>query len=243
MPNTAVLSRAGTELPTAAQVGAGESVRILACKEMLFRSGERKASLYRVEAGAVCVFAEHVDGPVETVELAVPGDMVGQGFLDHHAFSAQAMVDTRVARLPLDAADRIDPSDTRAAARYKAAIEREFNSRRVKMLASGHGRPAVRLAALLLVLSGRNKDEGRDPALIDDGLDEEAWCRHLGLGVDVLALGIVELERRGLIRATRRSRFRLRDLQALQAFADEAPRPVAAANRAAALRGSRRPKP
>lgn len=239
MLNSAVLSHAGSATSAAARVEAGEDVRLLACKEMLFRAGERKTGVYRVEAGAVCVFAVHRDGRVETVEFAFPGDIVGQGFLDHHAFSAQAMVATRITHLPVDAADRIDAGDARAAARYKASIEREFNARRDSMLAVGRGRPAVRLAALLLVLSRRNTDEGRDPALIDDGLDEEALCRHFGLGVDTFALGAVELGRRGLVRATRKGSLHLENIEGLQAFADEAPRPLAAAHDAEALHGSR----
>lgn len=100
------------------------------------------------------------------------------------------------------------------------AIHREFAARRDRLVEAGRGKPIVRLAALLIALSHRNRAEGRDPALIDDELDCTIIADYLGLSVDLLALSLMQLKLRGLVEAAPDRAVRLTDLTALEAVAD-----------------------
>jgi CRP/FNR family transcriptional regulator len=199
-----------------------ETIRVLERNQMLFEAGDAKTDLFRIERGMVCLFTVRWDGRRDVIEFAFPGDIVGLGFLAAHACSAQAVVETRLRCLPLEAADCIDPDDTRAATRYNAAITREFDFRRASLVAGSRGRPVARLAALLLALSRRYVEEGRDPTLIDGVIDAEIVARQLGLSLDQLAHAAVQLEARGCVKAAPGRCMRLTDMQALEAITDPA---------------------
>lgn len=198
------------------------SLRTLACNDFLFKTGETKTNLFRIETGALCVYRTRWDGSVDVIEFAFPGDLVGMGFLDHHACSARAMVATRVTCLPLTASDHLNEGGERAASRYKQAVDREFASRREGLLAAGPGRPAVRLAAFLIVLSRRNSLEGHDPDLIDGALECTVVADHLGLSMDLLAVAVAELKRRELVQPEADGCLRVNDRGALEALSNEA---------------------
>jgi len=196
-------------------------VRNLEADELLFGMGDAKTHLYRVEAGAICVYIVRWDGKPEIVEHAFPGDLVGMGFLERHACSARATAPSRVRLLPLDAADSISLDDTRTIIRRREATEREFASRRDSLVKSGRNRPMIRLAALLTFLSRRNRGEGRDPNVIDDVLDGAVVADHLGVSFDVLANAVLHLDRLGLVKATPERHLRLMDVAALEALATD----------------------
>jgi CRP/FNR family transcriptional regulator len=195
--------------------------RVLARSEVLFAAGDIKTNLYRIESGVLCIFRKRWDGREEIVEFAFAGDLVGMGFLEQHAWSARATVDTVVSCLPLHAADAIGDEDVRARARRKEAIEREFVSRREVLVSAGRGRPMARLAAFLVVLSRRNGVEGRDPLVIDEFLDCAVVADYLAFSADSLALAIVQLGKRGLVQATSNRGLRINDVEALQSLASE----------------------
>lgn len=222
MRKSTALADCRTGLLPPPTLGPEPIIRALECDQMLFEAGDGKTNLFRIERGMICLFKVRWDGRRDVIEFAFPGDIVGLGFLATHTCSAQAVVETRVRCLPLDAADRIDPDDARAVARYNAAITREFDFRRASLVAGSRERPAARLAALLLVLSRRNGEEGRDPTLIDGLIDAEIVAGQLGLSIDQLALAAVQLEARGCVRAAPGHCMRLTNMQALEAMTNHA---------------------
>ena len=79
----------------------------------------------------------------------------------------------------------------------------------------------VRLAAFLVAVSHRSRDEGGDPTLIDDSVDCGVIADFLGLSVDLLALGLMQLEMRGLIETAPPHGLRLKNVAALEEIANE----------------------
>ena len=195
-------------------------VRTLARHERLFRAGDIKTNLYRVETGVLCIYAPRADLTLELIEFAVAGDIVGMGFTKTHAMTARAVVETKVSCFPLDASDRLLANDERATSRLANAVEREFAFKRHSLVEAGRGQPAVRLAAFLVAVSRRNAVEGGDPTLIDDSLNCAVIAEHLGLRLDVLALTLVQLETKGLVRPALDHGLRLLDVAGLEALAD-----------------------
>lgn len=197
-------------------------VRKLVRNEVLFEAGDIKTSLFRVETGVLCIYASRPDLKLEVIEFALAGDLVGMGFLERHASSARATVETKVRCFALADLDRLTARDDRAKARFDAAVQREFVFRRDSLVKMGRERPVVRLSAFLMAVSSRNREEGRDATLVDDALDCAVIAQYLGLSVDLLALALVQLEMQGLVHTAPHRGLRLNDLAALEAIANGA---------------------
>lgn len=195
--------------------------RTLARNEILFEAGDLKTHLYKVEAGALCVYETRPDGSVEVIEFALAGDVVGMGFLERHAVNARAAVDTTIRCLSLDALSQLATQDQRAQERFDHAVQREFAYRRDYMVTAGRFKPLVRLAAFLQAVSQQNAQEGHDPTLIDDTLECAVVADYLGVSVDVLGSELVELEKRGLIQPASDHGLRITDPVRLRKLAEE----------------------
>ena len=200
---------------------AGAAVRAMARNELLFEAGDIKSNVYRVETGALCIYRTRPDFTVEIIEHALAGDIVGMGFLERHTANARASVETTVSCLPLDAVDQLIEDDAHAKARYDDAVEREFLFRRESLVSSARERPMVRLAAFLVAVSHRSREEGGDPTLVDDSVDCGVIADFLGLSVDLLALALMQLEMRGLVETGPAHSLRLKDIAALEDIANE----------------------
>lgn len=203
-----------------------DSLRALERNEILFEAGDLKSHLYRVEAGAVCIYVTHPNETREIVEFALAGDVVGMGFLERHATAARAVVDTKVRCLSLDEIDRLTAEDARAKSRFDDAVEREFALRRDYIVNAGSPRQLVQLAAFLVALAHQNESEGRDPELIDDTLECAVVAGYLGIDVDRLAQMLVELQELGLIEAAPDHGMRITDMKRLEALSDEIADPL-----------------
>lgn len=95
-----------------------------------------------------------------------------------------------------------------------------FAARRDRLVSSGRGKPLVRLAAFLAVLSHRNRNEGGDPSVIGDGLSCGFVGDLLGLSLDELELALLQLEMKGLIVPAPGLGLRITDTAGLEALAD-----------------------
>jgi CRP/FNR family transcriptional regulator len=200
-----------------------ENVRLLARNEVLFEAGDLKTNLYRVETGALCIYAINQSAKVDVIEFALAGDLVGMGFLERHATNARAAIDTKVRCFPLDALHTLASSDERTKARFDSAVRHEFTYRRNLLVDAGRSRPLVRLAAFLIAVSQQNGREGRDPVLIDETLESTVVADYLGISIDLLGSELVQLEKRGLIQPAAHHSLRITDLARLEALADEMP--------------------
>src|SRR5262245_61133378 len=138
-----------------------EEVRILEAHDLLFRAGDPKTEIYRIESGVICVYGKEVVDRPTTIEFLFAGDLVGLGFLENHVLTARAMVETRVTCHSLDAVGDLISGDARAEAKLAVAIDREFEARRDDLREAGRRRPAERVAALLTALHHSSLREGR----------------------------------------------------------------------------------
>lgn len=189
---------------------AGGSGRILSAGEVLFREGDPRSHIYRVERGAICLSRQRPDGTREVLEFAFPGDLVGLGYQDHHVASAQATMHTALLCLPRSAVEQLDDA-SESGVHLTPAIEGQ--SRNVA------ARPLVRIAALLVTLARCNAYEGRDPTIIADSLSCGVVAGYLNMSVDALAQVLGELKKLGLVAASDRG-LQLTNLHELERLAD-----------------------
>ena len=218
-PSSLVPRETAHAAETAASRLRGEETLTLASGETLFREGDARSYLYRVETGALCLYRSLPDGGQDVLEFAFPGDIVGLGYLDSHTSAAQATMVTTLACLPRSELDAIIEQNARARSRLTAAIEREVAHLKDALARRALPDPLRRVAALFVTLSRYNQYEGRDPAVITDSLKCGAAAGHLGMSVDALAHELAELEARGLIEPHEKG-LRLLDIYALERLCD-----------------------
>jgi CRP/FNR family transcriptional regulator, anaerobic regulatory protein len=194
------------------------ATRVFAATEWLFRTGEAKTCLYRVNSGAVCLYGQR-GAQQATIGFAFPSDLVGLGFLETHTCCARAVTETEVTCLPLEALTSAIGDDPEAQAKLDDAIEREFEFLRSALVEAGRSASIERVAAFLASLSRINRHEGRDPGIVGELCTSGVVADLLGLSIEQLSALLLELERRGLIQADASAGIRLKDISALEKLA------------------------
>lgn len=189
--------------------------------ELLFEQGSLRSFVYRVESGAVRHYVRRDAGRQDLVEFAFVGDIVGLGFLEHHATSAQATLDTVVTPIPVSEIEALAAVDPAIEARLAAAIEVEFALLRERALTSGLNKPVERLAAFLLAVSAIEKREGRACLAVPSKLTCGYVADMLGLTLDGLAASMEKLKQRGLVAVTDEG-LELRNSKGLELLAEDA---------------------
>jgi len=206
--------------PVAGEAKAPDSqFRTLAAGQVLFREGDPRSHVYRIETGAICVYRNRSDGTQDVIEFAFPGDLIGLGYLESHVSGAQATIETQLSCLPRSALEPTLERTPGSSSRLTAAIEREVAFLKEALVYGGRPKPLERIAALFVTLARCNAYEGRKPSLITDSLTCSVVAGYLNMTVDYLAGQLAELEALGLI-APCPGGLRLTNLGELEKLAD-----------------------
>lgn len=191
----------------------------IASNAFVFKAGDPRTHLYRVESGAVCLYEAGKSDGRSVIEFCFPGDYIGLGFLDRQHLNARTLIETTVTAYPVDALPDLVKGDPRAQAKLALSVEREFEARRDALVNEGRRQPIERVAALLVTSAHTNVQQGRPAEIIQDSWKCGFIADLLQLTLDDLTAILIELQRRGLI-APAGSDLKLTDLPALEAMAD-----------------------
>ena len=202
--------------------------RNLAPKEVLFRDGDRRTWIYRVERGAICLYEPRWNDDRSVIDFAFPGDYVGLGFLETQSCNASAICECRVKCIPWDQLSSAIAGNSSAQQKLHEATEREFELRRTSIVRRGQERPIERVAAFLIALSRNNAIEGREPAVIGNSMGCGIAADYLSLSIEKLGALLAELRKRGLIDLCPDKSLRILDIEALQELADQHDGPLSA---------------
>ncbi|KUO56277.1 MAG: hypothetical protein APF80_15820 [Alphaproteobacteria bacterium BRH_c36] len=185
----------------------------------VFRIGDPKGIIFRVESGRIRISEMSGSGTSELVEEIGSGTVFGLGFLDEHVYDAIAISKSVVSCWPKDAIGFLESLDPDVRQRRSIDTEREFIHRRRTLVDSAPKTPPGQLAGFLCVASRLNEAQGRDAELIDDTVDCGSVASFLRMDLATLRHALVELFDRGLIAYEAPSGLRLIDLEALQSLA------------------------
>ena len=100
--------------------------RTLATGEFLFREGDFKTHLYRVESGCVCMYAPAGRTTEPFLEFAYGGDWMGFGYLERHVWRARVIGRSVVSCFPRTMVNVLIDHDARARAALHNSLHREF---------------------------------------------------------------------------------------------------------------------
>ena len=63
--------------------------QLIAANAFVFKAGDPRTHLYRVETGAICLYETRRGDQQSVIEFLFPGDYVGLGFLDKQHLNAR----------------------------------------------------------------------------------------------------------------------------------------------------------
>lgn len=198
----------------APHVNAPAVVAPYAKDEEIYAEEDPTRYVYKVLSGAVRITRILDDGRRHVSAFHLPGEVFGYEPDALHAFSAEAIVDSRIAvvrRAAID--DLVDRSPEAGRAMWSLAVQ-DMRRMREHMLLLGRKSAAQRVASLLLELSERTgaRDTVQAPMSRSDMAD------YLGLTIETVSRTLSQFERDGLIALPTTRRIVLKNLAALKAM-------------------------
>ena len=188
---------------------------------LVFRAGDRKSSVFRIESGAVELEWFLGDGSIGCIESLGPGQMFGVGFRDHYIANAVVVEPSRISwwrREDLTPSFRDTPT-----MREREVIEttREFEHRKALVLSGRSKQVCRRIAGFICLVRQLNEREGRDSCRIDEAMDPFAVASLLQIDVETLERGLGVLERLGLVTLEGPGSLRICEVGRLYSFVND----------------------
>ena len=169
------------------------------------------------------IFERRIGRPNKVISVARKGDNFGLGGLDHQRKNARVVAETVVARMPRKECFTPAGRDPRLKKKQVAAIARDCTYGKLLALDRGRSTPIECVAAFLVSVSRRNKEEGRDPSIVPDSLEcIGATSLLLDLEPRTLQRALLKLQLMGLVEALPGTGLHLKNTAALEDIAHRA---------------------
>jgi CRP-like cAMP-binding protein len=183
----------------------------------IFAEGDRGACWFKVVSGTVRISKLLADGRRHIAEFCFAGDSFGFEWAEERGFSAEAVTDVTVLRLPRAATERLIEENPAFARYLRNEMLKSLDAAQHRLLLLGRMTACERVADFLIELSERADTRGR----VDLTMSRCDIADHLGLTVETVCRIISELKRRRLIAAPNAHRIELLDREALAAITDD----------------------
>jgi CRP/FNR family transcriptional regulator len=194
--------------------------RAIAAKEHAFTEGDPRFHLYRVEAGAICLYKVMPDGRRQVLGFAYPGDLIGLGCCEEHQCSAQATKPSQLRSIPWNAVQRVARHDPALGLKLYEAISQELAAAHDLLLTTGQRSAAERVATFLLAMVRRSQRNGQDATVIHLPMTRTDIGDFLGLTIETVSRTFTKLRQQGIIDLAQSARVRILDSEALRGLAE-----------------------
>jgi CRP/FNR family transcriptional regulator len=194
-------------------------LRVFAAKEHVFTEGDPRCNLYRVEAGAVCLYKVMGDGRRQVLGFAYPGDLIGLGACNDHQCNAQATKRSQLRSVPWNTVQRLARLDPALGLKLYEAISEELAAAHDLLLTTGQRSAAERVATFLLATVRRCRRAGQDATVIDLPMTRADIGDFLGLTIETVSRTFTKLRQLGVIDLAQSARVHVLDIDALEGLA------------------------
>lgn len=181
----------------------------------LFRAGDKKSHVFRLEAGEIQLTWLHSVSSNDRIEIIRPGSFLGLGFLKEYVCDAIASKAAVVSWWTPSESLLVDDLAVPARQRRAFEVQREFDIRREMLVASAPAEPHRRLAGFLCLASRLNVADGRDATVIDETVDCPSVCAFLQMDMETLERALMTLRNLGLVEYSQPRALRILDLERL----------------------------
>lgn len=173
------------------------SERRLEAKEHVFCEGDPRTHVYRVEEGVIAIYKTLFDGRRRIIDFAYPGDYIGLGVLGEYIMSAQATCQARVRSLSATALEKLAETDASLALKLYKSVCQDLVAARSLLVTVGQRSAIERMAAFLLALHRRSKDETND--IIKLAMRRSDIADLLGLTIETVSRTLTKLREMEII--------------------------------------------
>lgn len=221
---------AGCAVREIAVCGVLESAALREFKEsgptLEYRAGEtivfetdQATSVYSLASGLLRLSKLLPDGRRQIAGFLFPGDFLGITMEEEHAFTAEAVAQSRLCQFPRAHFDAFVVDHPQLERRLYAVAAHELAAARQQLVLLGRKTATERLASFLLVLdrrcpAGRDTEESLMPMSRSDMAD------YLGLRIETISRELSALKAARVIQLTDRNAFRIVDRPRLQQLAE-----------------------
>jgi CRP/FNR family transcriptional regulator len=186
--------------------------------EAIFWEGDEARQIFDVLEGVLRMCKVLPDGRRAIVGFIYPGEMLGLSFHDHYLFTAEAVIDVKVRRIPRVRFFALVNESPVVQPLLIAHLCDEMSAAQDQMLLLGRKSAEERVVSFLLAVHRKSA--------IDDHIvlpmSRLDMADYLGLTAETVSRTMTSLCRRGLIRTVRRGGVALRKRAALGEIADGA---------------------
>lgn len=183
----------------------------------IYADGDRGGCWFKVVSGVVRIAKLLADGRRHIAEFCFAGDTFGFDGAEERGFSAEAVTDAMVLRLPRAATERLIEDNPLLARHLREAMLKSLDAAQHRLLLLGRMTACERVAAFLVELAER-AEAGRR---VDLPMSRCDIADYLGLTVETVCRVLSDFKRRRLIAAPNAHRIELVDREALCAIAED----------------------
>jgi CRP/FNR family transcriptional regulator, anaerobic regulatory protein len=186
----------------------------------VFSEGDPAENLYNVVAGAVRLSKLLPDGRRQITGFVFPGDFLGIAFNDTYAYSAEAIVPTRLCRFPRGSMERLVKSIRNLEHRLLGEAANELVAAQDQMLLLGRKTAKERVASFLIGLTERARRRGRRDNPIAVPMSRTDIADYLGLTTETVSRSFTRLKSANIIRLEPHGMVAILDREALAELAE-----------------------
>jgi CRP/FNR family transcriptional regulator, nitrogen fixation regulation protein len=183
----------------------------------IYAEGDHGTCWFKVVSGTVRISKLLADGRRHIAEFCFTGDWFGLDCAEVRGFSAEAVTDATVLRLPRAATERLVEENSALARHLRNEMLKSLDAAQHRLLLLGRMTACERVAAFLIELCERGDESGR----LDLPMARCDVADYLGLTVETVCRVLSDFRRRRLIAAPTAHRIELLDRQALAALAED----------------------
>ena len=170
-------------------------------KDYLYRRDDAHQAIYAVKSGAIKTCLSTSDGEEQILGFYLPGDLIGFDALahNHHTCDAQALEDTLVCELKMDAFQDLCGSLASLRLGMMRQVGIEIEREHHMLLTLGQMRTEERLATFLIGISERNQARGFSRKEFYLPMARHDLANYLGMAVETLSRMFSRLQEDNII--------------------------------------------
>lgn len=176
----------------------------------IYGENEPADYLYKVVSGTVRTYKVLVDGRRQIGGFYLPGDMFGLETGDEHAFSAEAITDSKIIVIKRSAVVALAARDNEVARQMWELTARELQRAQDRILVLIKS-AQERVAGFLLEMADRASDGGA----VELPMSRQDIADYLGLTIETISRTLTQLEKTATIELPSSRRILLRNRSAL----------------------------
>ena len=186
----------------------------------IFDEGEPAEYVYTITEGTVKVYKLLGDGRRQITGFLFAGDFLGLIHNEAYAYSAEALVPTRLCRFPRRTLEALLIEISRLEQRLLAMASHELAAAQDQIVMLGRKSARERVVSFILMLSNSAVRHGRpgDPVFL--AMTRSDVADYLGLTTETVSRTFTSLKKQGLIELLDEKRIRLCKMSVLREIAE-----------------------